>query len=100
MMRSMVRSTGRSISFPSTTTMPVLASVNAATILRAWAISSALGEKISLMIDLVGVDRTLAGEAQARAGLCFLAQAIEILEVEPGHVDRVDPGGCGRVDDP
>ena len=68
MMRSMVRSTGRSISFPSTTTMPVLASVNAATILRAWAISSALGEKISLMIAIwLGWIEPLPGKPR-RAG--------------------------------
>ena len=49
--------------------------------------------------ELVGMDRRLAGETEARAGRSFLPQAFRIIEIEERHIEQVDSGRGGGDSD-
>ena len=69
---------------------------NSATTRRAWAISSALGMKHSLITrDLVGMDRELAGEAIAPRFGAAGAQARGVAKIGMQRIDRGDAGRLG-----
>ena len=43
------------------------------------------------------MNRTLPAEAEVACEQSFAAHAFGVLQIQPGHVDGVDPGGGGGV---
>jgi hypothetical protein len=59
----------------------------------------ARGEHLIEGGDLPGMDGALARKAQIARLFGGVAHPVHVIEVEPRHVDHVEPGTCGGVHD-